>query len=471
MSIASDPLYRSVAVSFLNNEQDGSELVQLLAKPAGGSWSAQRTFPVSGGVDQEITWDTALPVTAYSTALRYLQGSVPAVGYESSDPDAWTAATAPDSKGTVTTTSAAATGLAGTAFTSSSTPIVLTWACAQQAVPFLLEKSTNGGGAWSTVIADLVATTYPYPIPAGELGNTTMFRVTPKRGSVAGPTSASISVLMSIVVGATAFTTATFSPTTRIASLAWSAATQAVNYLLEKSLDAGANYSTIGTIAGLTYEYPVPDAEINTTVRFRVRGQSGATQGASVTTNLAMTLVVGASVLSLSVAFDPVTGTASFSWTVASNATSYSVQMNSGAGYVTIASVSVLELQVTGASWFAAVNTTVNLRVIGVNGAITGAASNVVSVALTTAIPNAPSGVTATLPNNTVSWSASTGNVSRYYVFARVGAGAYGNIAVVLPSVLSVSRPDLPAQTDAYVVSRTFGDYVIGGTSAVVPFT
>lgn len=486
MSIATDARYRSILLSFANNEQDGSEFVQLLAKASGGNWSAQRTFPVALTADQETTWDTALPLTLYDIALRYMIGSVAAEGYESSDPDAWTASTAAGSKGTVTTGCAAVTDLAGSAFVSSGTPISLTWSCANLAVPFLLEK--NAGAGWVTVVADLVATSYSYTIPSGELGGTTQFRVTPKRGAIAGTTSGSISVLMSIVVGATAFTSATFSTTTRVASLAWSAATQAANYLLEKSLDAGANYSTIGTISGLTYDYAVPDAEINTTVRFRVRGQSGATQGASATTNLAMTLVVGTSVLSGQASWDTVQGfwksitptnVPGLSWTAATNATAYRLQYNIGAGWVTIGSVSQLTAGAYVGTGYTlpltVLNTVTSFRVVPTNGSIDGTASNVVTFGFPITVPGAPTGVTAVRSAPaltgviTVSWGAASGDVAFYAVYFRktVDFSYYGG---TLAPGTSFQFND-EGQVECYVVASAGMGRIPGGTSATVAVT
>jgi len=278
MSLATDTRYRNVRVSFLNNDQDGSELVQLLAKPSGGTWSAQRMFPVSIAGDQEVQWESALPLTLYDIALRYMIGSVAATGYESSDPDAWTASTAAGSKGTVTTSCAVVTGLAGSGFVSAATPISLTWACANQAVPFLVEK--NLGAGWVTVVAGLVATSYQYTIPAAELNTTVEFRVTPKRGSVAGSTASPISVVMQIVVGATTWISGVWDDDAGLIALAWNAVSGATAYLLETTQNGGASWSTVGTINGTSYSYLIyGSGAVNITWGFRLTGQNGAVSG------------------------------------------------------------------------------------------------------------------------------------------------------------------------------------------------
>lgn len=295
MTIAADARYRTVSVSFLNNLQDGSELVQLLAKPSGGAWAAQRTFPVAQTDDQEEDWSTALPLYAYDIALRYLVGSVPATGYESSDPDAWTASTAAGSKGTVTTGCADVSDLAGTTFSSAATPITLTWSCAQLNVPFLIEK--NIGAGWVTVVADLVATSYQYTIPGAELGGTTQFRVTPKRGAVAGTTSAPISVLMVVVVGAATMDALTFDASTGVVSASWNTASNATTYLVEKRINAGA-WSTLTTTSGLSTTYSITAAEENKTFEVRVTGQNGAVSGAtSAPLSVATTMTIGITVV------------------------------------------------------------------------------------------------------------------------------------------------------------------------------
>lgn len=198
MSIATDTRYRSIRVAFVNNDQDGSEFVQLIAKPAGGTWAAQRTFPVAVTADQEATWDTALPLTLYDIALRYMIGSVAAVGYESTDPDSWTSPHAAGSKSTVTTACAPATDLTG-AYSSATGKASLAWACAQQSVPFLLEK--NAGSGWVTVVADLVATSYQYTPDPAELNTNVDFRVTPKRGAIVGVVSNVATVYLGVLRG------------------------------------------------------------------------------------------------------------------------------------------------------------------------------------------------------------------------------------------------------------------------------
>ena len=365
MSISANALYRSVALSFSNYDASGSEFVQLFAKPSGGSWSQVAVVPVAG-LEQAMVWDTALPLTVYELAMRYVNGDVPTVGYESTNPDLWTASTAALSKTTVTTTSADVSGLSGV-FVAAASPMTLSWSSAQLNVPYLVEKDVGAG--WVTV-ATVTALSYAYTIPAGELGTTVAFRVTAKQGAVTGPT-ASTSVTMAITVGTPAWVSASFSVSTRLASLVWSAASNATGYQLYKSTDGGGSYSLVASPAGVSYDYTVPDAEINTTVKFKVRGTQGAFTGSySAAQDLAMTLVVGATVMG-ALSFNGRTGVISGTTSSTSNATAYrfelSVDGGAWASLGTQASASFSH-QVTAGE----INKSIAVRAVGLNGAIAG---------------------------------------------------------------------------------------------------
>ncbi len=198
--ISADARYRSVLMQWVNNEQTGSEIVQVFARALGGSWNLVMSIAVGGGPEQSAVWDTAAPLTQYDLAFRYMNGVTPAVGYESSDPDSWTAATAPGSKASVTTSSEAVSWVSGS-FTSPSAPVNLVWTSVQQNVPYLLEKSNDGGSTWTTVASGIVANTFAYAVPPGELNTTVEFRVTAENGLIVGPTAGVLSVAMMITIG------------------------------------------------------------------------------------------------------------------------------------------------------------------------------------------------------------------------------------------------------------------------------
>lgn len=102
VGVAGDARYRRVALTWDNNAAAGSETVQLFARALGGDWYLAMAVAVSGS-SQSAEWVTALPVTFYDLAMRYVNVHTPGVGYEGTDPDAWTAPTAPSAKATVTT--------------------------------------------------------------------------------------------------------------------------------------------------------------------------------------------------------------------------------------------------------------------------------------------------------------------------------------------------------------------------------
>jgi hypothetical protein len=273
MTIAVDTRYRSIRLEWLNNSYRGNELVQLFVRPSGGAWSLAGTFAIAGD-DQLTSWDTALPVTLYDVALRYLNQTTPAVGYESTNPDLWTAATAAQSKSTVTTGSAAVAWTSGL-YDAVSKNAILTWASAQLGVPYLLEKFV--GGVWVTVVSGITANVYVYAVPVGEQGLTVPFRVTAQSGVVSGPT-ATLNVALVITVG-TPILAATPNSTTGAVDCSWTSAFGAVDYLLEKSTDAGVTWFTVLATAALAYSYLPTGGEVNHNINFRVTGRNSGVIG------------------------------------------------------------------------------------------------------------------------------------------------------------------------------------------------
>jgi hypothetical protein len=273
MTIAVDTRYRSIRLEWLNNSYRGNELVQLFVRPSGGAWSLAGTFAIAGD-DQLTSWDTALPVTLYDVALRYLNQTTPAVGYESTNPDLWTAATAAQSKSTVTTTSAPVSWVSGVYYAITKN-VALTWASAQLGVPYLLEKFV--GGVWVTVVSGITANVYVYAVPVGEQGLTVPFRVTAQSGVVSGPT-ATLNVALVITVG-TPILTATFNGTTGFVDATWTTAAGAVDYLFEKSIDGGATWATVVAVSGLSYQYAPMVSELGVVMKFRVTGRNSGVLG------------------------------------------------------------------------------------------------------------------------------------------------------------------------------------------------
>lgn len=279
MTIAADPRYRSVGLQWTNNEQTGTEIVQVLAKALGGGWGLVRSVAVTGDSEQAASWDTAAPVTSYALAMRYMNGVTPATGYESDDPDLWTAPTAAGSKGAVVTT-AAPVAWAGGSFVDAATPINLSWTSAQQGGCYLLEKSVDAGVTWTNVAVDLVANNYAYVIPGGELGHTTRFRLTAQRGAVVGPSAGTRDVDMFLSVGIPTWISAIFDPNAASIALSWNPATSATSYQIQESTNGGATYGTIATQAGTTYTRNLVAAnQLNFTFHYKIVALNGAFAG------------------------------------------------------------------------------------------------------------------------------------------------------------------------------------------------
>lgn len=280
-TIAADPRYRSVTLQWTNNQQTGTEIVQVFARPLGGAWSVVRSIAVIADSEQTATWDAALPVTFYDLALRYVNGTLPGAGYESNDPDLWTAPSAPGAKTTVDSSSAPVAWVSGV-YTGPSTPALLMWASAQQFGCYLLEKSTDGGATYTNVAVDLVQDGFAYTVPPAEVGTTVKFRLTAKRGAVVGPTAGTLDVPMVIIVAQPTWISGLWDTVNLVALLSWNPATGATSYLLEKSTNGGATWVAVATVAGTNYVYTPPGAflsapgEFGTTVQFRVTGKNGA---------------------------------------------------------------------------------------------------------------------------------------------------------------------------------------------------
>jgi hypothetical protein len=297
--LATNPAFRSVNLQWTNNGQTGTEVVQIFAELAGsGGWSLVLTVPVTNISDQQTTWDTALPVAEYNLAMRYVNTPTPATGYENTDPDLWTAPTAAGSKGTVETTANAVTW-GSAAFVNAATPIALNWSSAQNPGVYLLEKSNDGGSTYTTVASDLVANGYSYAIPSGELGTTVIFRLTAQRDAIVGPSAGTLAVTMALTLSAPTWNSATFSVATGWITLSWNAGANSNLTAVQKSNDGGVTWTTIATTAILTYTYVPQSSEYNTTLDFRLIGESGATQGPpSTTESVPLTVPLGAPVVS-----------------------------------------------------------------------------------------------------------------------------------------------------------------------------
>lgn len=288
-TIAPDARYRRVAISWLNNSAAGDERVQIFAKPAGGAWSLFASVGV-GDAEQSANVDIFLPLREYEIALRYVRGAEPGPGYEGEDPDDWTAPTAAGAMATFETSSAPV-AWAGSSFVPPSGPLTLQWASAQVGATYMLEKDTGGG--FELVAEDIEDFSYVYTVPAEELETTVTFKVTAKRGTITGPNTGNLDRFMGFVVGGTNWISAVWDPEVNpYVPLVWSPASEATEYLLEKTTNGGGSWSSVATVAATTYNYTPAGAEVNQTVGFRLTPKNGVYSGpVSLTQNVTFTVV------------------------------------------------------------------------------------------------------------------------------------------------------------------------------------
>lgn len=277
MSLSSDPRYRTITVTWANNDLAGGEWLQLWAKPASGVWGVVATFDAAAGTG---SWDTALPVMAYDLALRYVNGPTPAVGYEG-DPDAWTSPHAAGSMTTVDTSSAAVTFGTPGRFVDDATPITISWSSSQQDAPYRLEKSIDSGANWTTEVEDLVALSYQYTPAIADLTLDVQFRIRAKRDTVLGPLSSVLTVPVYVVVADTVIDSPSvvLDEGNSTFTFGWFEAGSALEYEVWRAVDAGA-FSLHATTASLSYVYNIQrPGDPTHSIKFKVRGKNGAVYG------------------------------------------------------------------------------------------------------------------------------------------------------------------------------------------------
>lgn len=99
------PSDTSIQVTIDNVDAEGDELMEMWAKPSGGSWTKNDTVFVTGDPQQVENLNDLTPGTDYDLAFRYRRGTSYTAGYESDDPSQWPS----ESRATATTTLSAPT--------------------------------------------------------------------------------------------------------------------------------------------------------------------------------------------------------------------------------------------------------------------------------------------------------------------------------------------------------------------------
>lgn len=228
----------------------------------------------------------------------------------------------------------------------------------------------------------------------------------------------------------------TWSEATQKVTVAWTCAQTGVVFLLEK--DVGAGWVTVATdISDLAYTYTPELAELHTTIQMRVTVVNGALTGpTSGAFGVACFLQLDAVVIA-SGTFNAATAEVSLTWGTVSGALSYTIQksQDAGATWATCGS-SVLSTHPQTVLTILAItasdaNLSMKYRMFAVNGGVTGALSNVVTVATTITIGTAVLTVNPDTPPGfaQLSWTPPGGNTVNELSLSNNGGATFSVFA------------------------------------------
>lgn len=177
---------RSVNYTWDANALIGGEVAQIFAKPAGGAWALLGSGPAATEALNLAGHKALMP---YDFAIRFIKDGVATTGYESSDPDDWTADTAADSKGDfVTTCSTPGTPVMGWSRTSAiAQKVSAVFTLAELDLGIRLYQSDTGVGGWVEVEEEALpfdTRTVDHDMADADLTTTKYFRVTAFRGAL-----------------------------------------------------------------------------------------------------------------------------------------------------------------------------------------------------------------------------------------------------------------------------------------------
>ena len=188
----------TLTVTFDKTDQVGDELWEVFARlsTGPGAWSKAETVPDSGSTPQSIAVDGRLPLTEYDLAIRCQRGGLVPVGYESSNPDNWDAATAPGAKVDDQPTSALALEITSAVWSRTSDvaeKVALVFAAPPAGCAVEVHVSANGVDFSLDGTTAPDATTYDYDGSA--VGETARwFKLRAKRGALVGAFGAAVRV-------------------------------------------------------------------------------------------------------------------------------------------------------------------------------------------------------------------------------------------------------------------------------------
>ena len=343
-------------------------------------------------------WTTLVPSPALTgTSASYIDTSV-AGGttyyYRISAIDAaGTSASAPS--GALLTFPAAPT-LAGSVV--SPTAINFSWTPILSATNYKLEKSTDGGTTWSTVITQSTAT---YSATGLTADTAYQFRLSATNATGYGATSTVVSI--TTLLNAPGGVTATVASGTEV-DLAWTASVDATSYKIERSLN-NLTWTTLApspALTGSSTSYADTGLTAGTTYYYRLSAISAAGTSAPAATGATLTLPAVPTLTATVVSSTQV----NLSWTPSLSATGYRLQQSIDGGFTwtTLASPTVTTYINTGLT----ANTSYQYRVAALNATGTSANS---SASVVTTFQTAANNFTATAVSTTeidLSWTTAT---------------------------------------------------------------
>ncbi|WP_174818612.1 endo-1,4-beta-xylanase [Paenibacillus kobensis] len=239
-------------------------------------------------------------------------------------------------------------------------------------------------------------------------------------------------------------------------SLAWTASTGATSYNVKRAATSGGTYTTVATgVTGTTY---TNTSLTNGTTYYYVVTAVNATGESTASTQASATPTAGVSVPAVPTGVTATAGNGSvtLAWTASSGATSYNVKRatTSGGPYTTVATA------VTGTTYTNSSltnGTTYYYVVTAVNsaGESTSSAQASATPAAVVTVPAAPTGVTATAGNGsvTLAWTASSGATSYNVKRATTSGGPYTTAATAITGTTYTNSSLTNGTTYYYVVT------------------
>ena len=361
---------------------------------------------------------------------------------------------------------AAPSGLSATS--ASTTQINLSWTDnATNETGFKIERKTGSGGTYAQ-IATTGADVTTYNDPGLTEGTTYFYRV-----------RATNAIGDSAYSGEASATTGTTPPdapsgltATPISSsqinLSWTDVANETGYKIERKTGAGGTYSQVATVGAGVITYSNTGLTVNTTYYYRVRATNAG--GDSPYSNEANTTTLDAIPAAPSglAATAVSTSQINLSWVDnATNETGFKIERKTGSGgtYAQIATVGtdVTSYNDTGLSG----TTTYYYRVRATNAIGDSSYSNEANATTSTAIPAAPSDLTATAASSSqidLAWTDNATNETGFKIERKIGAGGtYSQIATVAAGVVAYSDTGLVVNTTYYYRVRATN---AGGDSA-----